>query len=417
MKSIRTVFSMLSALFMGMVLFGSSGAAAQSVKPTPDQILDWAERQYASLFPRGSQTQTLNDSRGAISYRYYPSTANYLGIQGDNILGIGAFTGGQLTPLGTIDAIKCQVLPASCGKLYIHWQEIATPSRGCAIRQFEGRVYCGANVFTGSDWQAVSVAPPSLSSLPTGLEYYTQSSNRDFTIYKETTGGTTLRMSNDGGRFGWDGGATAVRALSGNRHFQITRDGGVTWSNLTTYVIGPDQPGGGSRIVESLAYAYGAIYAAIRQTQPATGIDRRYLLASPNGGVTWFESGETGRLTSWVFIGTTSGFISTENGTFSLRFANGVILDRLAFDGGASGAGLSLRPVGAARDTLFAIEPFVGLWLFDSALGKFYRPTPSWSGVSYFNYIDFGINGYIAVGRGSTSYITAYPLDRKETPQ
>jgi len=98
---------------------------------------------------------------------------------------------------------------------------------------------------------------------------------------------------------------------------------------------------------------------------------------SPDGGVTWFESNHAGRVNDWLMIGATSGYIATEQGTFSLRFANGIIVDRMQFDGGANGALSQLLLVGPTGDTLFAQEPGAGLWLLDGDAGKFYHPPPT----------------------------------------
>jgi hypothetical protein len=416
-------------ILAAVVLSASNMVTAQPVKPSPDEIFNWAERKYNALFPAGSSTQTLQDSGGLIYYRHYTTTGNYLGIQLNNILGMGTFTGGPVTQLGTIADIQCQVFLGTCAageidnKRYLHWEEVQTPTRNCSIRPFKDSIYCGAFIYNGSSWSAIASAPPVLSQLPSGLPFYQVSSNSTETVYEETKGGTRLRFAGPG-RFGWNGGSTAVWATTASDflYFRMTKDGGTTWSNLTTYRIGPDIPAEGgsiSRLVEGLAYAYGTIFAAIRQParQGLNESDKRYMLMSPDGGQTWFETSHIGRINAWYFIGATSGYIATEEGTFSLRFANGIILDRIPFDGGAKGAVSQFFPVGPTGDTLFANEPFVGLWLLDGVSGKFYRPTPEWGGVSYFNYFDFGVNGIIAVGRGSTSYITSFPLVKKETPQ
>lgn len=91
-------------ILAAVVLSASNPVAAQPVKPSPDEIFNWAERKYNALFPKGSSTQTLQDSGGLIYYRHYTTTDNYLGIQLDNILGMGTFTGGPVTQLGTIAA-------------------------------------------------------------------------------------------------------------------------------------------------------------------------------------------------------------------------------------------------------------------------------------------------------------------------
>lgn len=48
-----------------------------------DQLLDWAERSYPDLFPKGSTTQRLTAGGIAYTVRYYPGTGNYVGVTDD----------------------------------------------------------------------------------------------------------------------------------------------------------------------------------------------------------------------------------------------------------------------------------------------------------------------------------------------
>ncbi len=76
------------------------------------QLLDWAQRQFADLFPPGPQNQPL--ASGGVDYtlRYYPGTTNYLGVDNGSggVWGYGPFTGGVLSSFGAINDFACDVL-------------------------------------------------------------------------------------------------------------------------------------------------------------------------------------------------------------------------------------------------------------------------------------------------------------------
>lgn len=79
---------------------------------TPTQLLDWAQLQFPTLFPPGPLDQQL--SAGGVSYtlRYYPGTANYLGVgNADGIVyGLGAFSNFVVTAYGPMSDFSCDVL-------------------------------------------------------------------------------------------------------------------------------------------------------------------------------------------------------------------------------------------------------------------------------------------------------------------
>jgi hypothetical protein len=78
-------------------------------------LLDWAERSYADLFPKGPVTQRL--AAGGVTYtvRYYPGTGNYVGITDDGgVWGYGPFTGNKLQSYGQMAEYTCLVSPRLC---------------------------------------------------------------------------------------------------------------------------------------------------------------------------------------------------------------------------------------------------------------------------------------------------------------
>lgn len=80
--------------------------------PSATAVLDWAETAYASYFP----TRQPNQQFGPYTYRYYPSTGNYLGVAGTGIWILGPVAGSAAEPVyvGEIAAYACRVDPASC---------------------------------------------------------------------------------------------------------------------------------------------------------------------------------------------------------------------------------------------------------------------------------------------------------------
>lgn len=66
--------------------------------PTPDELMNWAEATYPAFFPGQVATTIAAD----VVYRFYPSTANYLGVQGHSVLVLGTLTNQVLTSVGTL---------------------------------------------------------------------------------------------------------------------------------------------------------------------------------------------------------------------------------------------------------------------------------------------------------------------------
>ena len=75
-----------------------SGASRSLAVPTPDELMDWAERQFPHLFaPRASQHVA-----DGLVYRFYSGTGNYLGVRDGQVLLLGPATNGQLVNAGQL---------------------------------------------------------------------------------------------------------------------------------------------------------------------------------------------------------------------------------------------------------------------------------------------------------------------------
>ena len=64
--------------------------------PTPDQLMDWAQRNYPDLFPGSPPTQLW----APYTYRHYADSANYIGVTEDRVYILGAVSGGVLLDVG-----------------------------------------------------------------------------------------------------------------------------------------------------------------------------------------------------------------------------------------------------------------------------------------------------------------------------
>ena len=88
-------------------------AQAAVALPTPDQLMDWAERTYPTLFP----DHQVNQLSGTIIYRFYPKSGNYLGVSGNDVLVLGPISDGSTTKVGTLaqfaDAVAASPAPGS----------------------------------------------------------------------------------------------------------------------------------------------------------------------------------------------------------------------------------------------------------------------------------------------------------------
>ena len=88
-------------------------AAQAAVLPTPDQLMDWAERAYPAYFP----DRQPNQSAGNLVYRFYPKSGNYLGVSGNDVLVLGPISDNVTRNVGTLaqfaDAVAASPAPAA----------------------------------------------------------------------------------------------------------------------------------------------------------------------------------------------------------------------------------------------------------------------------------------------------------------
>jgi len=73
-------------------------------------LFDWAESAYPTLFPQ----HQLNQTYQSYTFRYYPSTQNYIGISNDSVYILGPVSAGVLTSVGLLSDFDCNLNPSSC---------------------------------------------------------------------------------------------------------------------------------------------------------------------------------------------------------------------------------------------------------------------------------------------------------------
>ena len=79
--------------------------------PLPDELFNWLESVFPTIFVRGSATQSLALPGVSFKLRFYPTTGNYLAVgdQDGLVYGLGSFTGNQVLNFGALSSFTCDV--------------------------------------------------------------------------------------------------------------------------------------------------------------------------------------------------------------------------------------------------------------------------------------------------------------------
>ena len=75
--------------------------------PTPDALMDWAERQFPHLCAPSASQRVVD----GLVYRFYSGTGNYLGVRDGQVLLLGPATGGQLVHAGQLGDFVDALVP------------------------------------------------------------------------------------------------------------------------------------------------------------------------------------------------------------------------------------------------------------------------------------------------------------------
>ncbi len=135
-------------------------APIPAVLPTPDQLMDWAERTYPQLFPYHQPNQIA----GPIVYRFYPNSGNYAGVSGNDVLVLGPMSNNVITKVGTLADFASAVATSSVGitdedaaRFLLQAQFSASDTDIAAVRSQGYAAYLDAQIRapvsqTGFDW-------------------------------------------------------------------------------------------------------------------------------------------------------------------------------------------------------------------------------------------------------------------------
>jgi hypothetical protein len=112
-----------SAMVNPSVLDGVRQRAVQaqtSMALTPDQLMNWAQLQYPSLFPGTPMTVAAS----GFVYRFYPGAQNFIAVTTDSTQGVyvlGALTANKLVFIAPLTTFTCLVYPMSCMTPYTYY--------------------------------------------------------------------------------------------------------------------------------------------------------------------------------------------------------------------------------------------------------------------------------------------------------
>jgi hypothetical protein len=117
----------------------ATGEGAVTVSLSVTNLLDWAETAYPAIFPQ----HQLNQSAQSYTYRYYPSTQNYIGVSGGNVYILGPVSRGVLTQVGAMADFTCDLMPFNCDTAGRGTSSVPTSGASKPVNGFDGNVILG----------------------------------------------------------------------------------------------------------------------------------------------------------------------------------------------------------------------------------------------------------------------------------
>lgn len=137
-----------------------------SVAPGVDaeSLLDWAQWQYPTLFPKGATTIDITYLGVAYAVRAYPGDT-YLGVsrQGE-VWGLGPFTGNELKSFGAVALYAAQVQADHC-KVYAERCTVAASALDAALRPLIASHGLTGDPTVGRELPNIADAMPQLGKL------------------------------------------------------------------------------------------------------------------------------------------------------------------------------------------------------------------------------------------------------------
>ena len=117
----------------------TTGEGAVTVSLSVTNLLDWAESAYPAIFPQ----HQLNQSAQSYTYRYYPSTQNYIGVSNGNVYILGPVSRGVLTQVGAMADFTCDLMPFNCDTMARATSPVPTSGASKPVNGFDGNVILG----------------------------------------------------------------------------------------------------------------------------------------------------------------------------------------------------------------------------------------------------------------------------------
>ena len=164
-------------------------AQAPAPLPTPDQLMDWAERAYPALFP----DRQVNQFSGTVVYRFYPKSGNYVGVSGSDVLALGPVTDNKVKTVGTlaqfadlIAASPAAISDEDASRFLLQAQFSASDADIASVRSKGYAVYLAEQMRapagqTGLDW----LDTRGYAVVDNGTRYYDNTYPGDYMIWNQ----------------------------------------------------------------------------------------------------------------------------------------------------------------------------------------------------------------------------------------
>lgn len=178
-------------------------------------MLAWAQMAYPQFFAGPQQDGNYE----IYSYRYYPTTGNYIGVSGTSVYVLGPVSGSQILHVGTFDDFACRIYPSDCVPPAQTWvADIGgAPLKSPATADFEP-----GNTFTMEGWVFVNERLPHAWLMGKGIPLGSAGTTLIFSLRLDPNG-SRFRFGTDG--FNIDSpDAPALRTWT---HVAAVMDGGA----------------------------------------------------------------------------------------------------------------------------------------------------------------------------------------------
>lgn len=275
----------------------AAAGAAASATLTPDMLMDWAERQYPTLFaPAARPTQIA----APYTFRYYSATGNYIGVAGSDVYVLGPISMGKIALVGTLGDFSCVAANIGCAVPGAPTINKVTPNDKSAVVQFSAPASSGSSPISqysascASGFDSIGVAsgsssPITVTGLANGRKYscIVTASNQQGTSAPSAAvsvtpalppsyQATTIKLVSDFGDY--IGGGQAYQYNKSNAQIGISANG-----NRLSVSINGDQDWSGDFVLP----------AAQKTWTPGTysGLTRYPFNDAAKGGLSWSGEG------------------------------------------------------------------------------------------------------------------------------